>query len=118
MHLLLWVVFKYSICCSSITSARCDCYSSCLNPQGAARRLTTQKKDIEVVESVGASAKSDFKRTVKYFRAEVKSSMFRWRKKDLHRLNFSFLSFLCVAVSLCHFYSLKENKKKNDARSY
>ncbi|KAL3840804.1 hypothetical protein ACJIZ3_025395 [Penstemon smallii] len=38
---------------------------------GAARRLTTQKKNIEVVESVGAAGKSDFKRTVKYFRVEM-----------------------------------------------
>ncbi|KAI3455573.1 hypothetical protein Pfo_012236 [Paulownia fortunei] len=38
---------------------------------GAARRLTTQKKNIEVVESVGVARKSDFKRTVKYFRAEM-----------------------------------------------
>ncbi|KAL8043379.1 hypothetical protein ABFX02_09G116000 [Erythranthe guttata] len=38
---------------------------------GAARRLTTQKKNIEVVESVGVAGKSDFKRTVKYFRAEM-----------------------------------------------
>lgn len=51
----------------------------CLNPQGAARRLTTQKKDIEVVESVGVSPKAHFKKTVKYFRAEVKFPMFRIR---------------------------------------
>ncbi|KAL6568270.1 hypothetical protein OROHE_003954 [Orobanche hederae] len=38
---------------------------------GAARRLATQKKNIEVVESVGAVGKSDFKRTTKYFRAEM-----------------------------------------------
>ncbi|KAG6397986.1 hypothetical protein SASPL_139436 [Salvia splendens] len=38
---------------------------------GAARRLTTQKKDIEVVESVGVSPKAHFKKTVKYFRAEM-----------------------------------------------
>ncbi|XP_022885123.1 uncharacterized protein LOC111401561 isoform X4 [Olea europaea var. sylvestris] len=37
---------------------------------GAARRLATQKKNIEIVESVGAAGKSDFKRTVKYFRLE------------------------------------------------
>ncbi|KAL3824462.1 hypothetical protein ACJIZ3_020491 [Penstemon smallii] len=38
---------------------------------GAARRLTTQKKNLEVVESVGLAGKSDFKRTVKYFRLEM-----------------------------------------------
>ncbi|XP_051148195.1 uncharacterized protein LOC127263206 [Andrographis paniculata] len=38
---------------------------------GAARRLNTQKKNVEVVESMGAAGKSDFKRTVKYFRAEM-----------------------------------------------
>ncbi|KAL3632010.1 hypothetical protein CASFOL_024994 [Castilleja foliolosa] len=38
---------------------------------GAARRLATQKKNIEVVESVGAVGKPDFKRVTKYFRAEM-----------------------------------------------
>ncbi|CAA0814614.1 Survival protein SurE-like phosphatase/nucleotidase [Striga hermonthica] len=38
---------------------------------GAARRLATQKKNIEVVESVGVVGRSDFKRTTKYFRAEM-----------------------------------------------
>ncbi|XP_057771473.1 uncharacterized protein LOC130991338 [Salvia miltiorrhiza] len=52
---------------------------------GAARRLTTQKKDIEVVESVGASAKSDFKRTVKYFRAEM---LHKDNKEDGEDLDF------------------------------
>ncbi|XP_059641894.1 uncharacterized protein LOC132283876 [Cornus florida] len=37
---------------------------------GAARRLTTQKKDLEVVESVGVAGKSDSNQTVKYFRLE------------------------------------------------
>lgn len=39
--------------------------------QGAARRFTTQRKNLEVVESVGAAGKSDFNRSVKYFRQEV-----------------------------------------------
>lgn len=39
--------------------------------QGAARRLTTQRKSIEVVESVGVAGKSGPNRTVKYFRLEV-----------------------------------------------
>ncbi|XP_052181673.1 uncharacterized protein LOC127794537 [Diospyros lotus] len=37
---------------------------------GAARRLVTQKKNVEVVESVGVAGKSDPNRTVKYFRLE------------------------------------------------
>ncbi|KAG5523545.1 hypothetical protein RHGRI_035376 [Rhododendron griersonianum] len=37
---------------------------------GAARRLTTQRKNLEVVESVGAAGKSDFNRSVKYFQQE------------------------------------------------
>ncbi|KAH7857204.1 hypothetical protein Vadar_010166 [Vaccinium darrowii] len=37
---------------------------------GAARRLATQKKNLEVVESVGAAGKSDFNRSVKYFQQE------------------------------------------------
>lgn len=61
-------------------------------PQGAARRLSTQKKNIEVVESVGAAGKSDFKRVVKYFRSEVKFSMLRWRKFEC--LDCSFFPFL------------------------
>ena len=39
--------------------------------QGAARRLTTQKKNLEIVESVGAAGKPDFNRVKKYFRLEV-----------------------------------------------
>ncbi|KAL2554923.1 Survival protein SurE-like phosphatase/nucleotidase [Forsythia ovata] len=38
---------------------------------GAARRLTTQRKNIEIVESVGVAGKFDSKRTVKYFRLEM-----------------------------------------------
>lgn len=34
-------------------------------------RLNSQKKSLEVVESVGVSGKVDLKRTVKYFRLEV-----------------------------------------------
>ena len=39
--------------------------------QGAARRLGTQKKNVEVVESVGVAGKSDSNRTLRYFRLEV-----------------------------------------------
>ncbi|XP_022844446.1 uncharacterized protein LOC111367685 [Olea europaea var. sylvestris] len=45
---------------------------------GAARRLITQKKNIELVESVGAAGKLDFKRSVKYFRLEVTFIMLRF----------------------------------------
>ncbi|THG19406.1 uncharacterized protein LOC114262119 [Camellia sinensis] len=37
---------------------------------GAARRMITQKKNIEIVESVGVAGKSDSNRTMKYFRLE------------------------------------------------
>ncbi|KAL7202976.1 hypothetical protein ACSBR1_034429 [Camellia fascicularis] len=37
---------------------------------GAAQRMITQKKNIEIVESVGVAGKSDSNRTMKYFRLE------------------------------------------------
>ncbi|KAJ7963200.1 5'-nucleotidase surE [Quillaja saponaria] len=37
---------------------------------GAARRLTTQKKNLEIIESIGASGKADSNRVKKYFRLE------------------------------------------------
>lgn len=37
---------------------------------GAARRLGTQKKSLEIVESVGVAGKTDVNRTTKYFRLE------------------------------------------------
>ncbi|KAK7325104.1 hypothetical protein VNO77_29186 [Canavalia gladiata] len=37
---------------------------------GAARRLATQKKNLEIVESIGAAGKSDPNRVKKYFRLE------------------------------------------------
>ncbi|KAL6335155.1 hypothetical protein AAG906_029382 [Vitis piasezkii] len=37
---------------------------------GAARRLTTQRKNVEIVESVGVAGKTDFNRVKKYFRLE------------------------------------------------
>ncbi|XP_061370346.1 uncharacterized protein LOC133313055 isoform X2 [Gastrolobium bilobum] len=37
---------------------------------GAARRLTTQKKNLEIVESIGAARKPDSNRVKKYFRLE------------------------------------------------
>ncbi|KAL8189358.1 hypothetical protein R6Q57_028924 [Mikania cordata] len=41
---------------------------------GAARRLNSQKKSLEIVESVGVSGKIDQTRTVKYFRLEFQDS--------------------------------------------
>lgn len=38
--------------------------------QGAARRVTTQRKNVEI-ESTGGAGKSDFERVKKYFRLEV-----------------------------------------------
>jgi 5'-nucleotidase len=39
--------------------------------QGAARRLATQKKNLEIIESTGAAGKPDTNRVKKYFRLEV-----------------------------------------------
>ncbi|EPS57329.1 hypothetical protein M569_17488, partial [Genlisea aurea] len=50
---------------------------------GAARRFATQKKDVEVVESVGAASKSEFKRTVKYYRAEEQEEEEEGDEEDL-----------------------------------
>ncbi|XP_073302549.1 uncharacterized protein [Primulina huaijiensis] len=50
---------------------------------GAARRLTTQKKNLEVVESVGAAGKSDSKRTVKYFQLEMHEKQLQEESEDI-----------------------------------
>ncbi|XP_019194566.1 PREDICTED: uncharacterized protein LOC109188372 isoform X2 [Ipomoea nil] len=50
---------------------------------GAARRLATQKKDIEEVESVGISGKSDPNRKVKYFRLELLDKQIADKDEDL-----------------------------------
>ncbi|KAK4413783.1 5'-nucleotidase SurE [Sesamum alatum] len=64
---------------------------------GAARRLATQKKNIEIVESVGVAGKSDFKRTVKYFRVEM---LDKDQEEDNEDLDFRALENGFVAVSL------------------
>ncbi|KAL0396996.1 UNVERIFIED_CONTAM: 5'-nucleotidase SurE [Sesamum calycinum] len=64
---------------------------------GAARRLATQKKNIEIVESVGVAGKSDFKRTVKYFRVEM---LDKDREEDNEDLDFRALENGFVTVSL------------------
>ncbi|PIN20667.1 5'-nucleotidase [Handroanthus impetiginosus] len=63
---------------------------------GAARRLTTQRKNIEIVESVGVAGKSDFKRTVKYFRVEM---LDKDQEEDNEDLDFRALENGFVAVS-------------------
>ncbi|CAI9766134.1 unnamed protein product [Fraxinus pennsylvanica] len=50
---------------------------------GAARRLTTQRKNIEIVESVGVAGKVDSKRTVKYFRLEMLNKEQEVQDEDL-----------------------------------
>lgn len=46
-------------------------YENKLIFQGAARRLTTQGKNLVEIESVGVAGKSDGNRVKKYFRLEV-----------------------------------------------
>lgn len=69
---------------------------------GAARRLTTQKNNIEVVESVGAAGKSDFKRTVKYFHAEMVDKEHEAEDEDLdfRALESGFVSLTPFSPSL------------------
>lgn len=69
---------------------------------GAARRLTTQKKDVEVVESVGVAGKSDFRRIVKYFRAEMVDKECEEEDEDLdyRALENGFVSVTPLAPSL------------------
>ncbi|VFR00172.1 unnamed protein product [Cuscuta campestris] len=50
---------------------------------GAARRLASQKKDIEEVESVGVARKSDPNRVAKYFRLELLAKELEDKDEDL-----------------------------------
>ncbi|KAK4269191.1 hypothetical protein QN277_022380 [Acacia crassicarpa] len=50
---------------------------------GAARRLTTQKKNLEVVESVGAAGKANFSRVKKNFRLEFSEKQHEDLEDDL-----------------------------------
>jgi len=55
-----------------------------LNPcfvQGAARRLATQKKNLEIIESTGAAGKPDTNKVKKYFRLEVNRRRRRRRRR-------------------------------------
>ncbi|KAL4589257.1 hypothetical protein LXL04_002163 [Taraxacum kok-saghyz] len=62
---------------------------------GAARRLGSQKKNLEVVESVGVSGKVDRNKTVKYFRLEFQDSI---QEDSDENLDFRALEngFVCV----------------------
>ncbi|KAL7174638.1 hypothetical protein ACSBR2_033808 [Camellia fascicularis] len=53
---------------------------------GAAQRMITQKKNIEIVESVGVAGKSDSNRTMKYFRLEFVDKEQEDVDEDLHSL--------------------------------
>ncbi|KAL3825856.1 hypothetical protein ACJIZ3_021885 [Penstemon smallii] len=75
---------------------------------GAARCLTTQKKYIEVVESVDAAGRSDFKRTVKYFRVEM---LDREHQEDDDDLDFravenGFCPHMHVLLSCSHIVTI------------
>jgi len=62
-----------------------------LNPcfvQGAARRLATQKKNLEIIESTGAAGKPDTNKVKKYFRLEVNRRRRRMRRGILIRIEF------------------------------
>ncbi|KAK7402254.1 hypothetical protein VNO78_14373 [Psophocarpus tetragonolobus] len=50
---------------------------------GAARRLATQKKNLEIVESIGAAGKSDPNRVKKYFRLEFLDNQQEEMDEDL-----------------------------------
>ncbi|KAL2516363.1 Survival protein SurE-like phosphatase/nucleotidase [Forsythia ovata] len=73
-----------------------------------ARRLATQKKNIEIVESVGA-AKSDFKRTVKYFRLEMLN---KEQEEEDEDLDFKALENDFVAVTIISLSMHEETETK------
>ncbi|KAK4349847.1 hypothetical protein RND71_029160 [Anisodus tanguticus] len=63
---------------------------------GAARKLATQRKNIEVVESVGIAGKSDPDRKVKYFRLEL---LDKKQEEEDEELDFRALENGFVAVT-------------------
>ncbi|KAL3506409.1 hypothetical protein ACH5RR_031791 [Cinchona calisaya] len=69
---------------------------------GAARRLGTQKKNIEVVESVGAAGKSDSNRTTRYFRLELLNKDLGEEEDDLdyRALENGFVAVTPLSLSL------------------
>ncbi|KAK9060514.1 hypothetical protein SSX86_021218 [Deinandra increscens subsp. villosa] len=68
---------------------------------GAARRLSSQKKDLEVVESVGVSGKVNLNRIVKYFRLEFQDSNQEDTDEnlDFRALENGFISVTPISVS-------------------
>lgn len=60
--------------------------------QGAARRLATQKKNLEIIESTGAAGKPDTNRVKKYFRLEVN----RRRRGILIRVFYHLVQILLI----------------------
>ncbi|KAM0007603.1 putative 5'-nucleotidase [Helianthus debilis subsp. tardiflorus] len=68
---------------------------------GAARRLNSQKKSLEIVESVGVSGKVDLTRTVKYFRLEFQDSNQEETDEnlDFRALENGFVSVTPICVS-------------------
>ncbi|KAI3775118.1 hypothetical protein L1987_49686 [Smallanthus sonchifolius] len=68
---------------------------------GAARRLNSQKKSLEIVESVGVSGKVDLIRTVKYFRLEFQDSNQEETDEnlDFRALENGFVSVTPISVS-------------------
>ncbi|KAK4375381.1 hypothetical protein RND71_006058 [Anisodus tanguticus] len=69
---------------------------------GAARRLATQKKNIEEVESVGVSGKSDSNRKAKYFRLELLDKKQEEEDEDLdfRALENGFIAVTSVSLSM------------------
>ncbi|MCD7449208.1 hypothetical protein HAX54_050646 [Datura stramonium] len=69
---------------------------------GAARRLTTQKKNIEEVESVGVAGKSDPNRKAKYFRLELLDKKQEEEDEDLdfRALENGFIAVTPVSLSM------------------
>ncbi|WMV35010.1 hypothetical protein MTR67_028395 [Solanum verrucosum] len=69
---------------------------------GAARRLATQKKNIEEVESVGVSGKSDPNRKAKYFRLELLDKKQEEEDEDLdfRALENGFIAVTPVSLSM------------------
>ncbi|XP_024980510.1 uncharacterized protein LOC112517342 [Cynara cardunculus var. scolymus] len=68
---------------------------------GAARRLNSQKKSLEVVESVGVAGKADLNRIVKYFRLELQDTNQEDTDEnlDFRALQNGFVSVTPISVS-------------------
>ncbi|XAR49929.1 5'-nucleotidase [Bertholletia excelsa] len=82
---------------------------------GAARRLVTQRKNIEVVESVGVAGKPDFNRTVKYFRSEFVDKELEDLDEDL---DFRALENGFIAVTPLSITPLVETEARSAASEW